>query len=72
MKGHLIENKQSIVNSGSFFKVLRETTLVWKGKQAKGGKEAKQRFTIASFVSAADKKIDQPTAIWEGQVSRCF
>ena len=58
--------------SGYFFKVLPDTGLVQKEKQAKGGKKPKQRFIIASFVSAAGQKIDEPIVIWKSKLPRRF
>ena len=58
--------------SGCFFKALPDVGLVQKGKQAKGGKKSKKRFTIAFFVSAAGQKIDEPIAIWKSKLPRCF
>ena len=58
--------------SGCFFKALPDPGLVQKGKQAKGGKKSKQRFTIAFLVSAAGQKIDEPIFIWKSKLPRCF
>ena len=55
-----------------FFKALPDAGLVQKGRQAKGGKKSKQRFTIALFVSAAGQKIGEPIAIWKSKLPRCF
>ena len=49
--------------SGCFFKALPDKGLVEKGKQAKGGKKSKQRFTIAFFVDAAGEKVEEPVVI---------
>ena len=46
--------------------------LVEKGKEAKGGKKSKQRFTIAFFVNAAGEKIDKPLVIWKSKKPCCF
>ena len=46
--------------------------LVKKGKEAKGGKKSKQRFTIAFFVNAAGEKIDKPLVIWKSKKPCCF
>ena len=46
--------------SGCFLKVLHGKGLVEKGKEAKGGKKSKQRFTIAFFINAAGEKITEP------------
>ena len=49
--------------SGCFFKALPDKGLVEKGKEAKGGKKSKQRFTRTFFVNAAGEKIDDPVVI---------
>ena len=46
--------------SGCFLKALHGKRLVEKGKEAKGGKKSKQRFSIAFFVNAAGEKIAEP------------
>ena len=46
--------------SGCFFKALHGKGLVEKGKEAKGGKKSKPRFTIAFFVNDAGEKIAEP------------
>ena len=43
-----------------------------KGKQGKGSKKSKQRFTIAFFVNAAGQKVEEPVVIWKSGISRCF
>ena len=55
-----------------FFKALLDKELVEKGKEAKGSKESKQRFTIAFFVNAAGEKIDKSIVIWKSKKPRCF
>ena len=51
--------------SGCFFKALPDKGLLGKGKQAKGGKKLKQRFTIAFFVNAAGVKVEESVVIWK-------
>ena len=58
--------------SGWFFKALPDKGLVEKGKEAKGGKKSKQRFTIAYFVNTAREKIDEPVVTWKSKKPRCF
>ena len=58
--------------SGCFFKALPDEGLVQKGKQSKGSKKSKQRFTIAFFVSDAGQKLDEPIFIWKSKLPRCF
>ena len=71
-EGYSMENIWNMDESGCLFKALLDAGLVQKGKQAKGGKKSKQRFTIAFFVSGAGQKIDQPIAIWKSKLPRCF
>ena len=52
--------------------VFFDKGLVEKGKEAKGGKKSKRRFTIAFFVNAAGEKIDKPLVIWKSKKPRCF
>lgn len=54
------------------FKALPERGLLLKGKEARGGKKSKQRFTIAFFVNSAGGKEDEPIVIWKSKVPRCF
>ena len=71
-EGCSLENIWNMGESRCFFKALPDLGLVQKGKQAKGGKKSKQRFTIAFFVSAAGQKIDEPIVIWESKLPQCF
>ena len=65
-EGYSLENIWN--ESCCFFKALPDAGLVQKGKQSKGGKKSKQRFTIAFFVSAAGQKIDKPVVIWKSKL----
>ena len=55
-EGYSLENIWNMDESGCFFKALPIAGLDQKGKQAKGGKKSKQRFTIAFFFSDAGQK----------------
>ena len=57
------ENIWNMGESGCFFKAQPDKGLVEKGKEAKGGKKSKQRFTRTFFVNAAGEKIDDPVVI---------
>ena len=48
-EGYSSENIWNMDESGCFFKALPDKGLIEKGKEAKGGKRSKQRFTIAFF-----------------------
>ena len=50
--GYSLENIWNMDESRCFFKALPDVGLVQKGKQAKGGKKSKQRFTIALVLLA--------------------
>lgn len=42
-----------------------------KGKECKGGKKTKQRFTVAFFVTVSGKK-EKPVVIWKAENPRCL
>ena len=55
LKGYEEKNNDE---TGCFWRVLPDHRLAQKGKQCKGGKKSKQRFTIPFLVNAAaDKEI---------------
>ena len=58
--------------SGWSFKVITDKGLVEKGKQLNGGKKSKQRFTIAFFVNAAGKKVEEAVVTWKKAMPICF
>ena len=60
------------MNDSGFFKALFNKGLVEKGKQGKAGKKLKQRLTVAFFANAVEEKVDQPIAIWNSKLPRCF
>ena len=68
-------NHKDILNmdeSGWFFKALPTEGLAQKGKNSKGGKESKQRITVAFFVSADREKVGKPIVIWQSTIPRYF
>ena len=68
-------NHKDILNmdeSGWFFKALPTKGLAQKGKNSKGGKESKQRITVAFFVSADREKVGKPIVIWQSTIPRYF
>ena len=69
--GYSSENIWNMDESGCFFKALPNKGLVEKGKEAKGSKRSKQRFTIF-FFNAAGEKIDEPVVVWKSKNPRCF
>ena len=46
-----------------FFKALPTKDFPQKGKKSKGGKESKQRITVAFFVGADVEKVGKPIVI---------
>ena len=58
--------------TGCFWKALPEKGFGQKGKMCKGGKQSKQRFTVAFFVNAAGGKELKPIVIWKSENPRCF
>ena len=57
---------------GYFLKARPDKGLVEKGKEEKGSKKFKQRFTIAFSVNAGEEKIHEPVVIWKSKKPRCF
>ena len=55
-----------------FCKALLDKGLVEKGKEAKGGKKSKLRFTIVFFVNDAGEKVDEPVVMWKSKKPRYF
>ena len=55
-----------------FFKAFLEKGLAEKKSQARGGKKAKTRLTIAFFVNAAGERVIGPIVIWGSAKPRCF
>ena len=70
--GYLSEKIWNMDKSGWFFKVLTDKGLVEKGKQVSGGKKSRQRFTIAFFVNAAGKKVEEAVVTWKTAMPICF
>ena len=58
--------------SDCFFKAFPTKGLAQKEKKSKGGKESKQRITVAFFVSADGKKVGKPIVSWQSKTLRCF
>ena len=67
-------NKEDIYNldeTGCFWKALPDNGFGQRGKKCKGGKQSKQRFTIALIANAAGGK-EKPIVIWKSNNPRCF
>ena len=58
--------------TGCFWKTLPTTGLAQKSKSCKGGKNSKQRVTLAFFVNAAGGKESKPILIGSSENPRCF
>ena len=63
-KGYDQRDILNMDESGCFFKALPTKGLAQKGKKTKGGKNSKQRITVAFFVSADGGKAGKPIVIW--------
>lgn len=61
----------NIDETGLFWKALPDRGFGVKGKECKGGKKSKQRFTVAFFVTASGKK-ETPVVIWKAENPRCL
>ena len=71
-KGYDQRDILNIDESGCFFKALPAKGLAQKGKKTKGGKNSKQRITVAFFISADGGKVGKPIVIWRSKKPRCF
>jgi hypothetical protein len=58
--------------TGCFWKTLPITGLAQKSKSCEGGKNNKQRVTLAFFVNAAGGKESKPIFIGSSENPRCF
>ena len=56
----------------SFLASLPDSGFSQKGKQCHGGKQSKNRITVAFFVLAAGKKEGKPIVIWKSEKPRCL
>ena len=71
MVGYKLEDVSNEDETGCFYRALSEKTLAEKKKECKGGKKAKERFTIAFFANAAGGR-EQPIVIGKASKPRCF
>ena len=65
------KNLYNLDETGCFWKALPQQGFAEKGKQCRGGKKSKRRFTIAFMVNAAGEKV-KPVVIWKSANPRCF
>ena len=71
VRGYSAENIWNLDETGCFWRALPEHGFGRKGLECKGGKKAKQRFTIALIANAAGGK-ETPIVIWKAEKPRCF
>ena len=71
LQGYSAENIWNLDETGCFWRALLEHGFGKKGSQCKGGKKAKQRFTIALIANAAGGK-ESAIVIWKAEKPRCF
>ena len=71
VRGYSPKNIWNMDETGCFWRALPEHGFGRKGSQCKGGKKAKQRFTIALFVNAVGGK-EPAIIIWKSEKPRCF
>ena len=71
LSGFASDDIWNIDETGLFWKALPDQGFGVKGKACKGGKKAKERFTVAFFVTAAGKK-EKPIVIWKSENPRCL
>ena len=71
MIGYKPEDIWNTDETGCFYRALPEKTLSDKKKECRGGKKAKERLTVAFFVSATGEKIPA-IVIGKAKTPRCF
>ena len=71
LRGYEERDIYNLDETGCFWRALPDHGLAQKGKQCKGGKKSKQRFTIAFLVNAAGDK-ETPIVVWTSENPRCF
>lgn len=69
--GYARHNIRNIDETGLFWKALPDRWFGVKGKECKGGKNSKQQFTVAFFVTLSGKK-ERPLLIWKSENPRCL
>ena len=70
-EGYKAEDIYNLDETGCFWRALPEKGFGQRGKQCKGGKKSKHRFTIALMANAAGGK-EKPIVIWKSENPRCF
>ena len=72
VRGYKLEDIWNMEEFGVIFKLLPDKGFIEKAKSKKGGKKAKVRLTVAFFVNADGKKVDEPVIIWKSKKPRCL
>ncbi|XP_065832947.1 tigger transposable element-derived protein 6-like [Oscarella lobularis] len=72
LEGYSPENVWNIDESGVFWRTLPVKGFARKAKEAKGGKQAKERLTVAFIVNASGGSESKPIVIWKYENPRCF
>lgn len=71
LQGYSAENIWNLDETGCFWCTLPENGFRTKGSKCRGGKKAKQRFTIALIVNVDGEK-ETPIVVWKSEKPRCF
>ena len=71
LHGYSANNIWNLDETGCFWRALPEHGFGKKGSLCKGGKKAKQRFTITLVANAAGGK-ESAIVIWKAEKPRCF
>ena len=69
--GYARDDIWNIDETGLLWKALPDLGFGVKGKECRGGRKSKQRFTVAFFVTASGKK-ERPVVIWKAENPRCL
>ena len=69
--GYARDDIWNIDETGLFWKAFPDHGFGVKGKECRGGRKSKQRFTVAFFVTASGKK-ERPVVIWKAENPRCL
>ena len=71
LRGYSKKDVYNLDETGCFWRALPTSGFGEKGKKCAGGKQKKQRFTIAFLVNATGYK-EKPIVIWKSANPRCF
>ena len=71
LRGYSKKDVYNLDETGCFWRALPTSGFGEKGKKCAGGKQKKQRFTIAFLVNATGYK-EKPIVIWKSANPRCL